>query len=565
MGKFKKEYDIIVIGGGVNGLTAASYLQKAGLDVVVFERRDELGTHCNTEELGIPGVRYNMHASGMMTLASPAYNDLELERFGLEMLTSSEWAYFHPFLDKSAVLFHQFSANTQYEAWKRINTHDAEVFRTLSQYLGPHWVEFMHKFFFEIPTAENLEYMIEYLGKCPVVPNGWENMTGFEVIDSMYESERIKTAVLTTGVVLEAMPWDKLTGPFGGILMPFTMVLNWCYTGRGGSHAVPHALARCFMHHGGAVMQACPVDKIIVENGEAKGVVLSKHAVYPEAEVRAKRAVISNVTPGLTFLDMVGEEYLTPEVVTAVKGIDYNQTTITCHFVLNEKPQWIQAPQFPEVSEACVFNIGIENIKDLERMGNDRPAGVLSDPPICGGGCFQGFAMADQTQAPPGLYPFHLWPNVTADPTAEGGFENWDEIREAYSDKLEALVCEHVSNFKRAKLSRLSYSPLDMYRRNASAILGCWGGGVLSPDQFYLNRPFPGCGAPRTPISKLYISQTLGAAPGATTLHPGYIAGTIAAEDLGVRNQDWWKTKALEPYKGYVEKKWGKKWNPVVD
>jgi len=565
MSKFKKEYDVIVVGGGVNGLAAGAYLQKAGLDVAVFERRDELGTHCNTEELGIPGVRYNMHACGIMTLGSPAYNDLELERFGLEMLTSSEWGYFNPFKDGSAVLFHLFDANPQYESWKRINKHDAEVFRRLSHYMGPHWVNLVHKVFYAMPSVENMEFMMAFMKKCPVVPSGWENMNGFEFADALFEDERIKTSVLNVVVALDVWPWDRLTGPITVLLLGcFTLSFGWCYTARGGSHALPHALARCFMHYGGAVMQACPVEKIIIENGEAKGVVLSKHAVYPEAEIRAKRAVISNLTPGPTFLDLVGEAHLTPEVVSAVTGYDYGISIFMVHYVLNEPPAWIQAAKFPEVEKAMVFNL-VESTDDLRRIGEGHKTGTIPDPPVPSAGCFQGFAMADPTQAPDGLHTLHFWPNFPADPKNEGGFENWDAIREKYADKVEDMASEYITNLKRATVSRLSYSPLDIYRRNASAVLGCWGGGALSPEQFYLNRPFPGCGAPRTPISKLYISQSVGAGPGATSLNPGVIAATVAGEDLGVRNQDWWKTKALEPYQAYCKKTWGKKWNPVVD
>jgi len=80
-------YDIVVIGGGINGLCAAGYLAKCGLDVALFESRSEVGTNCDTEEVGPPGVRYNLHASGICTFASPAYEELELERFGLEIVS----------------------------------------------------------------------------------------------------------------------------------------------------------------------------------------------------------------------------------------------------------------------------------------------------------------------------------------------------------------------------------------------------------------------------------------------------------------------------------------------
>ena len=82
----KQQYDVIVVGGGVNGLAVAAYLQKAGLQTAVFERRDESGTFCSTEEVLYPGVKLNLHASLLMPHYGPAYVDLELERFGLELL-----------------------------------------------------------------------------------------------------------------------------------------------------------------------------------------------------------------------------------------------------------------------------------------------------------------------------------------------------------------------------------------------------------------------------------------------------------------------------------------------
>ena len=107
MSKPRSDYDVIIIGGGVNGLTAGAYLQKAGLSTAIFERRDESGTFSSTEEVLYPGVKLNMHASLLMPHYGPAYLDLELERFGLELLRppGAKYAYFYPFLDGNAVLF----------------------------------------------------------------------------------------------------------------------------------------------------------------------------------------------------------------------------------------------------------------------------------------------------------------------------------------------------------------------------------------------------------------------------------------------------------------------------
>ena len=84
----KSEYDVIIIGGGVNGLAAGAYLQKAGLSTAIFERRDESGTFCSTEEVLEPGVKLNMHASLLMPHYGPAF----VEAAGLVKTTCANFA-----------------------------------------------------------------------------------------------------------------------------------------------------------------------------------------------------------------------------------------------------------------------------------------------------------------------------------------------------------------------------------------------------------------------------------------------------------------------------------------
>lgn len=555
------EYDVIVIGGGVSGLACAAYLQRSGLKVAVFERREEVGTHCATEELMAPGVRMNLHATFIVAHMGVASEDLELGRFGFEPVTSSEWATMHTFRDGSAFLQHISDARKQYEAWKRLSLKDAEQYRRIINYLGPLWPEYIHLALATRPNPEALARLGQINNGIPGLPSDWRHLNGFQVADALFEDDRIKTALNTMSIELGVYPWDRGIGATTTVLGLAMSFGRW--HARGGSHALPHALARCFVHYGGMLFQGCPVAKIDVQGGQAKGVFLSKNAVYPEAEVRATRAVISDLSARPTFLELVGADKLPLRVAQYIRDYIYDgQILFTNYWALSEAPQWTSAREFPEVSRAFGFNFGVESTDDLRRLMVDKTSDRLPDPPIPAGGSCQGYVMADPTQAPPGQHTLMTWCCVPYHLKSLGGAEKWDEVREEYGDKVEDLLAEYMPNLKRAKLTRYIMTPLDVYRRNPSAVYGDIIGGTVTPMQFWDMRPFPGCGAPRTPIERLYISNSIW--PIGTTTLPGSVTAETVAEDLGISKPDWWRHKALDAYSRMCAK-YGFDWHPTVD
>jgi len=562
----KDSYDVVVVGGGLQGLASAAYLAKCGLSVAVFEARNEVGTHCDTEEVMRPGVKCNLQATALLPWASPAYEHLELERFGYEPKQGG-WGFMYSFKDGTALLIHNYDTEKTYNAWKLLSPQDAETFRDICNYFGKNdrLVDFMHEGFYRKPNPESFVKAVRIMEECPHVPTGWSEMTGYHVIDLMFSDERVKVGLISLMVSMGADPWLKTIGPLGVVMAMFTgPAVSMLSTAKGGSHLLPHSVYRALIHYGGEVFQSSPVDKIIVENGTAKGVVLSEHSVYPSRKVMANKAVISDLTVVPTFLWLGGEEHLSPEVTMAVKNFDYeSQVLFTNYYVLNEPLRfnafdWTNKHVDPMIEkELFMGTFSVETERDTARLQTCITMGELPDPPIVFSGCFRPTAL-DPTQAPDGMHTLLIWADVPYNIRRWGtrklnGPDDWDGIREEYADRVEDKLAEYAPNIKTAKVERYVHTPLDITRRNQSMLMGTWSGGGLNYNQWGAGRPFPGCGAPRTPIRNLYITEvniTRG-----TWMMGAYVCAETVAEDLGIRNQPWWtNTRAMEPYMDYCRR-----------
>jgi len=549
----EREYDVIVVGGGVNGLTVAIYLQKSGLSVACFEGKLEAGAGCCTEEVMHPGVKVNLCACNLVTHWSPAYADLELEKFGLEMLTSSEWGMFHPFKDRTAVMFNSWNARKQYEHWKSINEHDAELFKTAYNVMAPMMVDTIHGSMFtqatqspdEVAGPGGLATALRSI--IPEIPENAHELDGIGLAEAVYQDEKIRTAVLGNCIMTGSHPWERGMSTLMPIVFPVLQSIHSAtWTCRGGSHAVTHALCSCFAAHGGKLFSGCPVDKIIMDGDDAKGIVLSQHAVFPEAEVRARRAVVSGLSCHPTFRGLIGEEKLPDWVKQGVDGYKNDETVLfTNYWVLDRPPHWEGYPE--EVNRAYGFNYGLESVADIRRLARNTEDDELPDPPIVSGLSVQGFSLADPTQTPEGQYTMMSWANVPFKLPQHGGAEKWDEIREGYGDKIDRLLAEYNPGILDSVIARYCNSPLDYYRKNPSQVMGSTTSGGVGLKWFGTARPFPGCGAPRTPFGNLYLCNSIWPF-GTSNLGAGYVAASVVAEDLGVRaGQDWWRHKAIEP------------------
>ncbi|HKM76754.1 MAG TPA: NAD(P)/FAD-dependent oxidoreductase [Candidatus Bathyarchaeia archaeon] len=546
---FQTEFDVIVIGGGINGLTAAAYLAKCGLKTAVVERRDQLGTHCSTEEFATPGWRNNPHASGIWVGHSPAMLDLELEKFGLDLYFARH-SRAQPYLDGKAFVPDLWDANNFYKKWMKFNERDAKTFKEIFNRFVDIRQELMATFVYSPPSVENWDRTIDLLKSIPHVPDDFQEMTGFELIDLLFEDEHLKAQLAGWAHACALEPHVKIIGPIGAVILVSAFGVQQSL---GGSHQIPHAFFRCIIHYGGKIFQNCPVERIIIKDGEASGIQLSKYAAYPEKILTAKKGIISNLSPVPTFLHLVGEEHLDKAVARVIKGFDYEWGVLyTAGYLTTKPPNWIGTDFDPQLANAWHFNCGVETLEDVEKCFMQLSNGRIPDPITFLGANFI-FSMNDKRAAPPGLHSVQLWADVPYNIRHDGGPEKWDELKDDVLDRCTDRVEQYAPGFKKTILDKFAYSPVDVERRNPSAVKGVWQGGIVAPGQLYFDRPFLGCNPPRTPIKKLYLSN--GVWPHSFSwIGAGHNAAQVLIEDLGMKKPDWWSHKPLEWFREWTQR-----------
>ncbi len=530
----KNDYDVVIVGAGVNGLTCGAYLAKAGLEVAVVERRNECGPFALTEDIFGAGIGVDTHANVCLLPMSPVWGDLELGKFGFEVIFPEvAWATVWP--DKNLV-YYGFDHRKTAAAIARFSEKDAKTYLHLCDKLAGHKIEILERGVFAPPSIEGEDYLFSLGELIGFGPRDMRSMNALEVLDLLYESEYVRMSLLGTanGTVF-GDPSEKGQGSV-------MTILYWAFSvgvPKGGMHNLVHALVRCFRDHGGTLLLNCPVSKVTWAAGRPDGVVLAEESPFGARELKARQAVVMHPSPQVA-LKILGSEQvarLDPELQRKMDYWDMNgHCAFTSYFLLKEPVHWGSKLWNPDISK-CPYPVRAWDswdhaVRSLQYDKNEDLFAVLGDM----GEMFDVSVVDPSRRSADGKSVLTFEAEYPVNLRRHGGIRAWDnreisdEVHESHLAQLERLA----PGARDLVVSSIYETPLDSWRRNPSAINGNELGGDVSGAQWYMGR-MPN----RSRIPGLYFSN--GVWPAALThLGGGYVAACCIAEDLGVRKQEWW-------------------------
>jgi phytoene dehydrogenase-like protein len=535
-------FDVVIIGGGHNGLTCAAYLGMAGLKVKVLERRAMVGGAAVTEEF-CPGFRNSVAAYTVSLLNPKVIADLRLFAHGLKIVERRA-QNFLPTLDGRYLLaaegrtkddIAKFSGRDaeRYDAFNQALDASADVLRELVLQAPPNLTrgpklaalgEMLRAGRIgnrlRRLSAENLRTLLELLTK-----------SAADYLDAWFEGELVKAW----------LGFDAIVGNYASPYAPGTayVLLHHAFgevNGKkrlwghviGGMGAITQAMARSAACYGVEIDTDASVREVLIEKGRAVGVVLE------DGRIVRGGAVAANVNPKLLYTAMIPPGALDPAFLRRMQGWRCASGTFRINVALSELPSFTALPGRDCGDHHTAGIILAPSLGYMDRAYCDARTLGWSREPIIE---MVIPSTLDDTLAPAGAHVASLFCQHVAPQLPAG--RSWNDYRETVADLMIETVDRYAPGFKASVVGRQSLSPLDLEQ-----VFGLTGGdifhGAMALDQLFWARPAVGYADYRGPLKGLYHCGS-GAHPGGgVTGAPGHNAARAIIAD---RRRRFWLSR----------------------
>ncbi len=525
-----KTYDAIVAGAGHNGLVTAAYLARAGLEVLVLERREQVG-----------GAAYSDPREGGFTFTSCSYvcslfrpeivRDLELAKHGLQIL---------PFegavnLGRDGAHMGMFSDHdrTRREI-ARHSPRDAEAYDIFTADILRQ-CRFIRPMLLETPPDPTIGRLrdltdLARLGK-RFAGMGEKAMydtlrlwtsSAAAWLDRYFENDLLKGALAGSAIIGTAL------GPYSPgsayVLLHHVMgdvdgnIGAWGYA-RGGMGAISHALADSVREAGGEIRTDAEVMQFLTQGDRATGVVLA------DGEEIHGKAVISNLDPRRTYLNLMPRDAMPEPFRERIEQFKIRGSSGKLNIALDRAPRFEAIPDTaPELRQGTI-TVSPDMIY-LERGYDDWKRGTWSREPFLD---ISVPSMIDPSVAPDGKHMMTVFVQYVPPKPADG--EWTPEKRDAFADTVLSTIERQAPGFRDSIVDLETRTPHEL-EQEVGLTEGNIFHGELTLDQLLFNRPIPGYAQYRGPLERFYMCGSSTHPGGGVMGAPGYNAAQEILADF---------------------------------
>ncbi|KAB2384835.1 phytoene desaturase family protein [Actinomadura montaniterrae] len=499
------EYDAIVVGGGHNGLTAAAYLQRAGLSTLVLEAGAETGGLATTVEPGPSGYLHNPHANYLMYHdIMPAVRDLRLRAHGLEVAWPKA-QHGIAFADgRPPIVVHRADAlDLTRASVARYSAADATRLTGLLRRADRVRRAMKHQVYNPPDHAgfERFTAAVEtaYRGS---VPRRAAEMPAWELIGSLFHTPELRTLLLRAAHELGADLTAEGSGmSFLGAVLP---TLGRMRLPLGGMRTLARAMTDACAGLGVTVRTRARVKEIVTDGSAATGVRIEGGEI-----LAARRAVVSSAGLAATLLDMVDADVLPPTARREVEEFAARPSTALASsmFCLRRRPEYSSGRWDPDIDQCFQVMVGLDDPGAVLQQTREVDQGALPLPATA----VRVNSMWDPAQAPAGKH-------VAGADTVFPGFLHdsggWADVAGSYNEALLDVLQRYAPNLNGGNVIWSTFVVPERHDRKIFLRSGT--------DQY------------RAPVRRLYLCGASTHPGGGVHGGPGYNALAAIAEDAGL-------------------------------